>query len=287
MALLYPWRVTVETKVGEIEYEIFAPHADWAMHEILLKREGHRHYGARKRLVAAGTAVAERVSAWRVLQLDGPRREWALHASDTGDAAARGATALSCRPGDLYVEPVDELVLLRMLTDTELEWLARHAWREHGPGGDYARLVPSLYRRSANTSYRDRSLLGGANPAPLHRPLRLQAIYALRLAMEVPMMGPDPGWPRGHVSEEAADRQTHARGLAYSLHGDNVSPEVVEACLDAGFANGCQPYTAVQREALAELARAYGYEPSRLVIWDLVALWEGGPTALRESEWTY
>ena len=123
--------------------------------------------------------------------------------------------------------------------------------------------------------------------------MRCLAIYAIRLAQEVEVMGPDEHW-RGARARAIAQQKrknstvpyrgtSHRVRQAYARHGQYIPDAVIQTCLDAGLRVPIKPYTPAVRAALMGLADAYGYDVKTMPLGLMMLLWVKGPAAVDDG----
>lgn len=224
-------------------------------------------------MVKAGCARAFAVAPFKVAHVGG-RSDWFLHAVDGKAARTKVLSAFrSTRPTLIAVE-VDELEMLFRFQPAELMRLVGLVWENRDPLKPVERLRQRKYHsrirlRSCEMYQRVpgvfRKFWVGTS-GPVREEHRLQAIYAIRLAMEVPEFGPRGVGEPGKVLWGRSGR---------SPHMGNVSLGLRTRCSHLGLGR-VNPFTAAQRDALARVALEYGYDPGAMKDWELLRLWTDG-----------
>ena len=246
----------------------YAADAEWALRRTAKVRFSLGRAAEVRALAKADLFEAVGLRAWRASVIQGPRRDWFLHAASIDEGRAAAMSALGVPAADIYLEQCDDFLVLQGLSDDELTAQCVLVW---GKGGDfgsesYSR-VPTLRKRLMQ----DRSA-----PSKMTRGTRAQAVYALCTAQFMAEMGPKyasrglRGFGRGYRDQGLPKR-------ARLLHGGNVPAEILREMWNVGFVRDIKPFNQDQREALARFTRAYGINPEKVSIWQMWTLWTEGP----------
>ena len=288
MSLALPHRVsiadTAEDQLRPGQWLVYGSSAEAAASALLQWYFWIRKISVHRKLLKAGTVTAEVLRPWWVYYWRYPKRERFVHAVTSAEALAQGERLLGFDRYQLNIEVCDDIQVLRTLSDRELEWQCRYLWRGRGPTSEFGHRVPGLQRRWSS------SRLGMHKLTPS---MRLLAIYALRLAQEVDVMGPDEDWrearARAIVQQKRKNGTLPYRGTshrawqAYKRHGQNIPDTVIQMCLDAGLRVPVKPYTPAVRTALIGLAQAYGYDVKTMTLGLMMLLWVKGPAAIDDE----
>ena len=288
MSLALPYRVsiadTADDQLRSGQWLVYGSSAEAAASALLQWYFGIRKISVHRKLLKAGTVTAEALRPWHVYFWRHPARERYLHAVTSVEALARCEKLLGFDRYQLNIEVCDDIQVLYTLSDHELECQCRYLWRGRGPAAEFGQRVPGLQRRWSS------SRLGVNKLTPS---MRCLAIYALRLAQEVEVMGPDEDWrgarARAVVQQKRKNSTVPYRGTshrarqAYERHGSNVPDAVIQTCLDAGLRVPVKPYTPAIVEALTKLALAYGYDVKTMTLGLMMLLWVKGPAALDDD----
>ena len=165
-----------------------------------------------------------------------------------------------------FAEACDDLDVLFGLDEEELRRQVGYIW-------------PVTLIRSRAPAIWDRERWNRLT-ASMSRVTRSEAVYAIRLAMELPWFGA----PAGQTThrDNPGSWKTADRHRAEKIHGQNIPKGLIHDML-ARFGRRLVPFSATDTQLLERFVRAYGYEAEGMRWSEIAALWEAGVEGMKRA----